>query len=89
MKLLDLRSRGGWYVFRFGGGDDFWIALEELKRRIPPQQRNYDAELNHQWSVEITDFNRDVLMDTFENGKHAITMIENQLCLSGMEDYAR
>jgi len=80
MKMYDLRRASGYWHFRFAGGEDFWDTLKELKRRVPPEERNWNAE-EREWSVKGTDHNEDVLMDIFKNGKSCLTMVKSQLQL--------
>lgn len=78
MRVFDLRRDKGWWYFHFGGGDDFWACLNDLKRRIPREERNWNAE-EMEWSVKGTVYNEDVLMDIFENGKSCLTMVKSQM----------
>jgi len=87
MKCLDFHEDKGWWKFRFGGGDDFFEALDSLKLAVPFPERRYYPEQNHLWAVLKTDENRETLIDVFANGKQCIEIVEKSPRLPGFEPW--
>jgi len=54
------------YSFRFGKCDDFKQALATVKR-IPWEERDYDPEDDHRWTVQASEENLAVLCEAFDN----------------------
>ncbi len=77
------REDGPWFEFRWEGrGEEWRTALEAVKRRIPPEAREYDPEAQV-WRV--VDCLEDVLADIFPNFAGALDAIRSQLSLLGEE----
>jgi len=75
------REDGPWFEFRWEGGSADWrAALDELKRRVPPEAREWDPEAQVWRVVEAFE---DVLADIFPNFAGALDAIRSQLSLLG------
>jgi len=81
VRLLDLEEREGRYYFRFGNGDDFNAKLLALKAAFSWDERTYDPDKGHLWSVEATPENRAKLCAIFPNGEAAFGVMESQMRL--------
>ena len=80
VKLLDFRRDGDWYKFRIKGGDFFFEAIAEMKKRILFENRRWDED-KKEWSVRVTSFNEKVLCVVFENGASCIETVKSQMKL--------
>ena len=80
VKLLDFRKDGDWYKFGIKGGDFFFEAIAEMKKRILFENRRWDED-KKEWSIRATSFNEKVLSVVFENGASCIEIIKSQLTL--------
>lgn len=77
VKLLDFRKDGDWYKFRIKGGDFFYEAIAEMKKRILFENRRWDED-RKEWAVRVTLFNEKVLSVVFENGASCIQLVKSQ-----------
>lgn len=90
MKIRDFRKETKdnvvWYVFRFGGGDDFNQVLEAFKRLVPLEQRFYSAE-GRVWGVTAAFADQEApataLEGIFENWRNCVEEANAQLTLPG------
>ena len=60
--------------------DEFWAAIEYLKRWIPRSERTWDED-NKQWVIVRTPNNENVLKAVFANGEACIRYADAQLKL--------
>jgi hypothetical protein len=73
------REDGAWFEFRWEGrGEEWRTALEAVKRRIPPEAREYDPDAQLWRVVEAFE---DVLAGIFPNFASALDGIRSQLSL--------
>ena len=79
--LVDFEGDDEEYTFALKGyGDEFWDALDALKKAIPGRQRTYDPD-DHLWTVKATPENEEALSRIFTNGKSCILTVKSQMML--------
>jgi hypothetical protein len=77
------RADGFWFEFTWEGrGDEWRRALDAVKKRIPPEAREYDPDAQLWRVVEAFE---DELADIFPNFAGALDAIRSQLSLLGEE----
>lgn len=81
--LVNFRRADDFYHFRIrseNGREDFFAAIDALKREIPAKDRWFDVPTKI-WQVLITPENEEALKEIFENGEQAIYDLKAQLLL--------
>lgn len=77
------------YSFRFGHCDDFPTAMMWVKKVLWPDERTYEPDKNHLWTVVANDHNLSLLCSAFANFRSMYDLAKNQLSLPGMQGKQR